>query len=127
MKVMVAPLEDALALHNALANEAKKCEIDPNMELKDLSLESFMTVLPKIALGMMGSTEIQEVAFKCLNRCLRDGVKITRQTFEDEKAREDYYTCVIECIKVNVAPFTKGLAQSLQGLIAKANTATAQK
>jgi len=37
------------------------------------------------------------------------GEKITPATFEKEENREQYYPILVECLKVNLAPFFKGL------------------
>jgi len=56
--------------------------------------------------------ELQEILFKCLERCTYDGVRITKETFEPISARQDYYEIMLACLGINYDPFFKAPALS---------------
>lgn len=107
-----APFKDAMALKNAFERELAKTDI----KLDKLDLKSDITAISSIIFAIDSSDKIFEAVFKCLSRCTYDGVKITESIFEPEEARGDYYEIVIECVKVNLAPFFKGLSSRLKSL-----------
>lgn len=53
------------------------------------------------------SPAVKKAVYKCLERCTYNGQKITKATFEDVTARQDYAEIVRSCIEVNQAPFPK--------------------
>ena len=71
---------------------------------------SVVEPLIKSFLAVSGSREVRDAIFKCLSRCLYNGEKITKETFNPAEARADYYEIVFECLKVNLSPFFTGLA-----------------
>ena len=107
--VNIAPFKDAMALKNAIAKELTATGIK-------LDLKADVSTLSSLALSVDSSDSVYKALFSCLARCTYGGQKIIEATFEDEKAREDYYEVVIECLKVNLSPFFKGLALKLKTL-----------
>lgn len=74
---------------------------DPNL-LKDL----FCTA--------MASRKIRAAVKPLLARCTYDNEKITDLTFNPSESRMDYFEVLEEVIKVNVAPFVKGLVRKYE-------------
>lgn len=117
-EIKFAGFDDALALHDVVLKEIKEAGVNINLEDIDLSagLSSSsinIDTLLKPILGVASSSGIREAAFKCLESSLYNGEKITRATFDNEKAIEHYYSILIECVKVNLTPFFKKLASQL--------------
>lgn len=101
LEMNIAPFADSKALYQAVAEEMMKVQLDP-----DRKVESALKDL--ICLGL-SSQKIEMRINKCMERALYNGVKIDSQTFEPEKARDDYFMVCFEVAKVNVMPFMKSL------------------
>lgn len=114
LEVRVAPLDDAIDLHKAILREASSHDIDMNMQIDAQDASAIMAKIPKLVMGVASSKEVTETAMRCLGRCTINGHKVTKETFEDENLRGDYYPAIIECVKANIAPFIKGLVQALK-------------
>lgn len=104
-----APFKDAMALKNAIARELSTSGMA-------LDLKADISALSSVVLAVDSSDAVYKALLPCLIRCTYNGLKITEATFEDDKAREDYYEIIIECLKVNLSPFFKGLASRLKTL-----------
>ena len=84
------------------------------MELNLQKIDPKLINIMKDAFCEIASSETVEAAFfECAGRCLLNGQKITRETFEEPDAREDYLPIAWEVIKFNLAPFFRGLASQL--------------
>jgi hypothetical protein len=120
VSVMIAPADfkDVMGLKSAIAKELSGSNFSYtggfNLD-KDIDFADFA----KLALLIDSSPLVYDKIFTCLARCTYDGQRITESTFEDIKAREDYYEIVIACLKENLAPFFKGLLSRLSPLLAK--------
>lgn len=66
-----------------------------------------------LALAIDSDTEVFDACFDCLDKSIYNGVKITKDVFEDEAARGDLYEVLFYCLKVNIYPFFKSLLSSL--------------
>ena len=102
LAITVAPFADSKELYQACLDELKNIKIDGGQELdynfiKDIFCSGF------------ASKKIEEKIWKCLSRCLYNDLKITEETFEDEKARGDYFDILFEVTQANILPFTKNL------------------
>lgn len=121
-----APFEDAINLKNSIMRELSSVGFNLDAEsLKGVDLNSDIDskVMIKIINALMtidSSNVVYENIFKCLERCKYESEKITKDTFEDSKARESYYEIIIACVKVNLAPFLKGLV-SMFGQLSQKN------
>ena len=104
--VGLAPFEDGNELFMAFTDELKSIKFDKDTELdiyffKDLMLHGF------------SSKKIEAAMWKCMARTTYDKLKITKSTFEPEKARQDYVMVCVEVLRENLFPFVSGLyAQS---------------
>ena len=62
------------------------------------------------SMTLVSNRDVRDALFACLNGCVLNGVKITRDTFEAENARADYILVALEVITRNLEVFTKGLS-----------------
>jgi len=109
----IAPWQDAIALKAALAKELAASDFD----LDNLDLERPMNAdVLKVLMKVDSSKAVYDALFTCLARCTYNGQKITEATFEDVKAREDYYEVTLACMKANLRPFLKSLFSKLSAL-----------
>lgn len=104
-----APFEDAINLKNAVEREIVNSRIDPE------KIESSIGLLP-IILHVDGSPEVNAALWPCLIRCTYNAQKITKTTFDDVKARADYYDIVMACWDANNGPLVAGLCSRLSPL-----------
>lgn len=58
---------------------------------------------------IISSEKIEEAIWPCMDRATYKGVKITRETFENEDARQDYLPVFKEVLWLNLRPFFKSL------------------
>jgi hypothetical protein len=104
LKITPSPFAVSKALYQALLKELRTVRFDftDQVELyKQLFCVGF------------SSPEIERCLWECFKRCTYNSdagdLKITEDTFEPEKAREDYMTVCTEVAKVNIVPFAKNL------------------
>ena len=62
------------------------------------------------SMALVSNRDVRDALFACFNGCVLNGVKITRDTFEEENARADYILVALEVITKNLEVFTKGLS-----------------
>ena len=100
----LAPFKDAMSLKNAIEKELK--ESGAQLDLKaDIST---------LFLSVDSSDAVYKALMVCAGRGTYNHEKINEKTFETVEGREDYYEVMITCLKVNVAPFFKGLLLASQ-------------
>lgn len=115
----LAPFSVGSKLFKAVLAELRSINIDVTkldmgMELNLRAIDPRLINIIKDAFCEIATSETVEVAFfECAGRCLLNGQKITRETFEAPDAREDYLPVAWEVIKYNLAPFFRGLASQL--------------
>lgn len=104
-----ASFRDAFSLKATIIKALKESGIK-------VSLDSFETMdgLMSIWMALDSSEELFNMIMKCLQKSTYNGVRITEETFEDEKARGDMYEIFIECIKINILPFYTPLLSRLK-------------
>lgn len=109
-----APFRDAMTLKNAIQATIKVGELDLSKikSFKELDIAPFLESI----LAIDSDLNVYNALMKCLVRCTYNSEKITENTFETDNARQDYYEIVLECMKVNLHPFLKGLIFKLQNL-----------
>lgn len=106
VKINVAAWKDAKALKAALELEIAAHGItDINSILDDGLISLIMKV--------DSSPAFDAALWPCLVRCLRGNNKIIESTFDDAKAREDYYQIVVACVQVNLRPLVLSLVSQL--------------
>lgn len=102
-KIVINPcsFQEAFRLKSAI----QKALLKNNVSL-EAALEQDITSL---ILAIDSDEEILDRMFDCLKKSTYDGIKITKDTFEDESARGDLYDIFFQCLKVNIYPFFKPL------------------
>lgn len=108
--VTMAPFAESKALYQALLEEAKGLKLDAEAEV-DVNL------FKDIFCTSYSSKKIEAALAPCLARAAYNGVKIDKETFEPESAREDYMTVIFEVVKANCSPFLKALTQQYSQLL----------
>lgn len=112
LQLGLAPFSVGMKLFKTIANELKNVEIDlDTLDLKKIGGKDINT-LKNAIFQLAGSDALEMALFQCMERCLYDGQKIGRTTFEPEDARQDYLPVAWEVMKYNLAPFFKGLELS---------------
>lgn len=109
VNINVAPFLEVMRLKSAIQRSFADSKIEINFN-------DNISEMVKTIMEIDSDPEVGKYLFKCLERCTYNGEKITENTFEPEKAREDYYDIVIECLKVNLSPFFKGLVSKWNGI-----------
>lgn len=112
--INVAPFDDAMQLKAAIGKQLSGHDIDLSKLTGQSDVKDVFPLVIKAVLSLDSSEDVQEAIFKCLLRCKYNGEKITKHTFENEDARADYYTIVVECLKVNLRPFFKSHLSKLE-------------
>ena len=102
-KIVINPcsFQEAFRLKSAIQKALLKSGVS-----LETALEQDITSL---ILAIDSDEEIMERMFDCLRKSTYDGIKITKDTFEDESARGDLYDIFFQCLKVNIYPFFKPL------------------
>lgn len=101
LHVAPAPFEDAKALFQALMFEARSIPISGQREMGDMMKDLF-------TIGF-SSPLIEEKLKACMSRCMYNGSKIDKDTFEPLEAREHYLAVCAEVAQENISPFLKSL------------------
>lgn len=65
-----------------------------------------------LAMAVDSDIDVFNACFDCLDKSIYNGLKITKEVFEDEETRGDLYEVLFYCLKVNVYPFFKSLLSS---------------
>lgn len=131
LEVQQAGFLDGWFLTQAVSEELAKALPGLKMENAQAKVEELLNQdidvgkLLSIILQLVSSKKVFELLWPCLAPCLYNSEKIARETFNEEKAREDFLPCVIEILKVNVVPFIKGL--SLSSMTGQARKSGSQK
>lgn len=104
LKITLSPFSVSKDLYQALLKELKALKLDPKAEVdvnffKDLFCAAFT------------SKEVETALKKCFEKCIYNDSRITNvdDIFENENARDDYFTVCFEVAKANIMPFTKSL------------------
>ena len=127
VKINPAPWGDTMALKAAIGKELAGSDLKAfkmDMSVKLTEQDFNLADLAQVALSIDSSPAVYKALFACLGRCTYNGQRITEQTFEDENARQDYYEIVIECLRVNLSPFFKGLLSKLSPFLKRAEGQT---
>lgn len=106
LKVTLAPFDDAKVLSQCFLKEMRGVKIDGAMEID-------YNFVKDIICTALYSPEIEVALWQCMKRATYNGLKIDKETFEPEEARQDYVEVCKEVALKNVAPFTKNLSVGL--------------
>lgn len=72
-----------------------------------------------IVVRLISSPEVESILWECMGRCLYNGQKITKDTFESEQNRGDYLVVSKEVLEVNLIPFLSNLGSLLKTTLGK--------
>jgi len=109
LKVNPAPFEDAKNLYQGVLAESKGVKIELGDNVYDMWKNIFCLAL--------SSKEIENLVWKCLERCTINDKRVTKETFEPVAMRGDYIIVQVEVARINVEPFTKSLYAQFGPLI----------
>ncbi len=105
----IAPFSSGSKLLKTLLRELKDVDIQlENLDLSQIASQDINT-LKNAVCQLLGSDVLEQAVFECMGRCSYNGLRIVRDTFEPENARQDYLPVAWEVIKVNLRPFFSGL------------------
>lgn len=115
LKITLSDFDVAQELFDAFLEELKSVKLDPLAEVdvnlyKDLFCVGF------------SSKKIKKCLQECFKRASYNGMKIDKDTFQPEEARQDYLTVCIEVAKANIMPFMKSLSAQYSELFAMITT-----
>jgi hypothetical protein len=118
LKIGLAPFSESNALFKAVGAELKSLKVTFDTEL-DVNL------LKDIVCSAVASDKIEGCIWDCMKKCVYNDSRITKETFEPEEARQDYYVALLEVAKENLIPFTKSLSAQFADILKKINPAQA--
>lgn len=117
--VTPAPYQDARALQKAIGRALKGVRIDlPGSVKEDLKAESLSEILNAV-LRVAVDDEVEACLFKCAERAVLGGEKITQEYFENIDNRQHFYPIMYEIVMVNVGPFFSGIASGFGDIAGK--------
>ena len=115
-----ATFADCIILQSVIMEEAKKLKLDigdMDISLNVSSMSNLLDNIKDLFFGLMTSEKFDRIIFKCLGSCTYNGIKITKQLFDDiPEVRQDYYQIIKECVEINLNPFLKSLTSQLSTL-----------
>lgn len=104
VQINMAPFKDGHRLLQAVMREVGAVSV------KDGQAEFLKNILSTL----IASDAITEILWLCMGRCLYNGQKITKDTFDSEKARGDYLIVAKEVLEINLTPFLQNLGSLLR-------------
>ena len=114
LKIGLAPFSEANALFKAVGSELKNLKVTLDTDI-DVNL------LKDIVCSAVASDKIEACIWDCMKKCIYNDTRITKETFEPEEARQDYYVVLLEVAKDNLTPFTKSLSAQFADILKKIN------
>lgn len=111
LKITPATFADSNALYKAIAREVRTLQMSSDRTVDVNLIKDAFCIL-------IGSDEIEKSMWKCFSRVTYNGLKVDKDTFEPDEAREDYFVVCKEVITVNVSPFLKSLYAEFLPLVA---------
>lgn len=112
LKISLAPFADAKNFYQVFLSELRTINLDPNRDIEhEMIRELFL-------LGF-SSKKLDAALAPCMARALYSGSRIVDDTFEPEKAREDYLHVCWEVAYANLRPFMKNLRSLLKSAISR--------
>ncbi len=112
LELGMAPFSVGMKLFKVIANELKLVDVDlGSLDLSKIAGKDINT-LKNAILQLLGSDALEAAVFACMEKCLLEGQRVTRQTFEPEDMRGDFLPVAWEVIKFNLSPFFSSLGLS---------------
>lgn len=111
LEVTMSDFATSKALYQVISKELKGVKFESADRVEQMFKDIFCVAI--------SSVEIEKAVWECMKRATYDGIKITPDTFESEKAREDYLEVLFEVTRVNTLPFMKNLYAKFSPLLEK--------
>jgi len=112
LSITLAPFAESKGLYQAILKDIQHLKIDGEQEMD-------YNFLKDILCAGLSSDGVDKALTVCMNRATYNNLKIDENTFEPEKARQDYLLVCFEVAKVNIEPFTKSLYAKFSTVLAK--------
>jgi len=93
----------------------KDIQLSDLAKLKEANLNDLGGLADAI-IDIITSREVEELVFKCMERCSYDNERISRSTFEPEDRRGDFLFIAWEVGRANVLPFGSHLTSGLKNI-----------
>ncbi len=112
LQLAIADFGVACKLRRIVAAELLKVDlditkIDLQMDLAKMD-PGMLRTMKDIVCVLMASEAVEQAFLACAGRCLLQGQRITKETFEPEDMRGDYLPTAWEVISLNLAVFFEG-------------------
>lgn len=109
LELHMASFSDGTKLFKTIVNEVKLVDVDlSGLDVGGLAGKDINSI-KNLIFQLLGSDAVEAAFFQCAGKCLHNGQKITRATFDTPDTRGDYLPTAWEVIKFNIAPFFSGL------------------
>lgn len=112
LKVGLSPFAVSKELYQAMLLEIKDIELKWSTDLD-------ANFFKGIGCSLLSSKQFESKLWECFKKCTYNGEVINEETFESEKAREDYLEVCYSVARENIYPFTKTLMQRYSEVIAE--------
>jgi hypothetical protein len=110
LKIGDIPFETSNNLKKALMREIKGIKVESSKQMIDLYKDYLCAAF--------SSEDVERCLWECMKRCLYNGLKIDKDTFESSQARIDFTDVQIEVGIDCLIPFSKPLFAGLQRMLA---------
>lgn len=100
----LAGIETALDLYRAVLSQCKNAGLDLTLTPETQVIE-VIGKNKEAVLNIFGSKEVLETVQACCNKVLYDKKHFSLELFEDEKARGDFFGCMVIIGVENLLPF----------------------
>lgn len=112
LEVSVSSFSDASQLRKQLLAATRGVPLPSDLLNEDV------TALKDLVVNAACSDAVEEAFFRCADKALYNGVRVSRELFDDpkimEQARRDYYAIMLRVIEVNCEPFFEQLFSVLK-------------
>jgi len=102
LAITLSPFAESKSLYQAVLEEAKELKVSGQDDI-DVNL------IKNVFCAGFASKNIEACVDQCMKRVTYNGLKIDEETFEPEKAREDYLEVCYHVAYENIRPFMKSL------------------
>ncbi len=125
--VQPASFQDANKLLKTVMREAEKIQINLGVSgasslaslLKDEAKDDILNTIKNAIARVISSEEIESALWPCMSRVTYNGQKVTKETFDNPDARQDFLPLMKEVLGYNLRPFFKGLNLSFMQTLQK--------
>lgn len=98
LDITIADFDDAHNLFQSFLRESSNLGVNSTTFTDNL-----------LAVKLLSSKEFSQCIWPCMQKATYNKVKISKDLFENEKAREDYVIIAKEVMEFNLTPFFKSL------------------